>query len=74
MIFKFEDAENEIKTWTAQKNYQRNVLLNTDNLINDRVYEDISTEEELYAFKKKIARDLMKKQQEAFYTKQQNIL
>ena len=34
----------------------------------------MSEEEELYAYKKKIARDLMKKQQEAFYKKQTRIL
>ena len=51
-----------------------NFTLNTNNTINDRVYGDITDEEELYAYKKKIARELMKKQQEAFYKKQTKIL
>lgn len=72
--FKLEDLEGEIKSWTAQKTYQRNVLLNADNTLNDKVYEDLSTEEEIYAYKKKMARDLLKKQQEAFYDRQTKIL
>ncbi|MCK5401753.1 MAG: DUF4407 domain-containing protein [Flavobacteriaceae bacterium] len=71
---KLMDSESELKTWAQQNSYQRNVLLNADNTINDRVYGDISTEEELYAYKKKIARELMQKQQEAFYKKQTGFL
>ena len=71
---KLSDNESEIKTWAQQNAHQRSVLLNTDNIINDRVYRDISTEEELYAYKKKMARELMKKQQDAFYKKQTGIL
>ncbi len=71
---KLLESESQLKTWAQQNEYQRNVLLNTDNAINDRVYGDISTEEELFAYKKKIARELMKKQQDAFYLKQTKIL
>ena len=71
---KLADSESELKTWAEQNSYQRDVLLNADNIINDRVYSDISTEEELYAYKKKMARELMKKQQNAFYEKQTKIL
>jgi Domain of unknown function (DUF4407) len=71
---KLADSESKLKTWAEQNSYQRNVLLNADNVINDRVYGDISTEEELYAYKKKMARELMKKQQDAFYKKQTRIL
>ncbi len=72
--FKFEDAENEVRTWTAQKAHQRKVMLNADNNINDRVYGDISEEEELYTYKKKMARELMQLQADAFYKNQQKIL
>ena len=72
--FKFEDTENEVRTWTTQKAYQRKVMLNADNNINDRVYGDISDEEELYNYKKKIARELMQLQADAFYKKQQKML
>lgn len=71
---KLANSESELTTWAEQNSYQRNVLLNADNTINDRVYGDISTEEELYAYKKKIARELIKKQQDAFYKKQTRIL
>jgi hypothetical protein len=71
---KFLEDESKLKTWAEQQTHQRKAILDTDNIINDRVYGDISEEEELYAYKKKIARELMKKQQEAFYKKQTNIL
>jgi hypothetical protein len=71
---KFLENEDELKSWAEQKKYQQNAVLNTDNTINDRVYGDLSEEEELYAYKKKMARELMKKQQEAFYKKQTKIL
>lgn len=72
--FKINENEDRLKSWTLQNVNQRKAVLETDNLINDRVYGDISEEEELYAYKKKIARELMKKQQEAFYNKQTKIL
>jgi len=71
---KLNDNESELENWAQQNSYQRDVLLNADNVINDRVYGDISTEEELYAYKKKMASELMKKQQDAFYEKQARIL
>lgn len=72
--YKLEDAEGEMKTWVEQKEAQRKVVLQTDFDINDRVYGDLSEEEELYAYKKKIAREMMKKQQDAFYKRQTGIL
>ncbi|GAA3519199.1 DUF4407 domain-containing protein [Aquimarina addita] len=72
--FKLEDREGEIKTWVTQKANQRKILLETDHTINDRVYGDISEEDELYEYKKKIARELMQKQQDAFYKRQTGIL
>jgi Domain of unknown function (DUF4407) len=71
---KTQDSESELKTWAQQNEHQRSVLLQADNTINDRVYDDISAEEELFAYKKKMARELMKKQQDAFYKKQTRIL
>ncbi|WP_034041750.1 DUF4407 domain-containing protein [Wocania ichthyoenteri] len=72
--FKIEDEETAIKTSVIQNKNQREALLKTDYAINDRVYNDIENEEELYAYKKKITQELMKKQQEAFYNKQTKIL
>ncbi|MEB3345120.1 DUF4407 domain-containing protein [Aquimarina gracilis] len=72
--YKLEDVEGEVKTWVAQKEAQRKVVLQTDFAINDRVYGDLTEEEELYDYKKKIAREMMKKQQDAFYKRQTGIL
>jgi len=72
--YKIEDVEGEVKTWVAQKADQRKILLSTDHTINDRVYGDIAEEDELYQYKKKVARELMQKQQDAFYKRQTGIL
>ncbi|GGX22008.1 hypothetical protein GCM10007384_23990 [Aquimarina muelleri] len=72
--FRSADLENEVKTWVEQKEAQRKIMLETDHVINDKVYGDLSEEEELYAYKKKIAREMMKKQQDTFYKRQTGIL
>ena len=71
---KLSEEENEVKSWATQKAQQRKILVESDHTINDRVYGDISTEEELYAYKMKMARELMKKQQDAFYKSQTRVL
>ena len=70
---KLSEAEDELKSWATQKAQQRASLVKADHTLNDRVYGDISTEEELYAYKMKRARELMKQQQEAFYKSQTKI-
>ncbi|QRM88314.1 DUF4407 domain-containing protein [Lacinutrix sp. WUR7] len=72
--FKFENEEHKIRTWTTQQVHQEKRMLEADTLLNDKVYKDIAEEEEIYAYKKKMARELMKKQQDTFYTKQTKIL
>ena len=72
--FKLEDEENAIKNWVAQKVDQRDEMLKTDIIINKKVYEDISDEEELYNYKRKKARELMQLQADAFHKKQQKML
>lgn len=72
--FKLEDAETAIKTWVQQQVDQRNQILQADIDINKKVYADIKTEEELYAYKQKMARNLMKLQADSFYNKQQKFL
>ncbi|AXT21309.1 DUF4407 domain-containing protein [Flavobacteriaceae bacterium AU392] len=67
-------SEEELATWSKQNAHQRSVLLNADNNLNDRVYGDIGDEEELYAYKKKMASDLLKLQADAFYKKQKRLL
>ena len=72
--FKVEDAETAVKTNVLQNKYQREVLLKTDNAINDKIYGDIETEDELYTYKRKKVRELMQIQAEAFIKQQKNAL
>ena len=72
--FKLEDLEMAIKTHVLQNKNQREALLKTDNAINDRVYTDLKTEDELYTYKRKKTRELMQLQADAFFKHQKNIL
>jgi hypothetical protein len=72
--FKLEDQETAIKTNMLQNKHQREAMLKTDNVINDRIYNDIESEEELYTYKRKKARELMQLQADAFFKHQKNIL
>ena len=49
-------------------------MLQTDILLNEKVYADISEEEELYNYKRKMARELMQQQADAFHKSQQKII
>jgi hypothetical protein len=72
--FKLDDQESALKTNVLQNKNQREALLKTDYAINDRIYNDIEQEDELYTYKRKKARELMQLQADAFYKKQKNIL
>ena len=72
--YKLEDQETALKTNVLQNKNQREALLKTDYAINDRIYNDIENEEELYTYKRKKARELMQLQADAFYKQQKNIL
>ena len=71
---KLEDQETALKTNVLQNMNQREVMLKTDYAINDRIYNDIEQEDELYTYKRKKARELMRLQADAFYKQQKNIL
>ncbi len=71
---KLEAQESALKSWVAQQKMQREVLVQTDRDINNRVYADISKEQELYDYKRKMARQLMQQQADAFYRKQNSVL
>lgn len=60
--WKLEEEESSIKTWITQKENQRKQLLETDSFLNSKVYSAIKEEEDVYAFKKKKAEELFKKQ------------
>lgn len=72
--FKLENQESIIKTWIQQQVHQREAILQTDVDINNKVYSDLKTEEELYNYKQKIARNLLKNQADSFFKNQQDIL
>ncbi len=71
---KLETEENSIKNWNQQQAHQRKVILQTDMQINNRVYEDIANEHELYNYKLKRAREILELQADSFYKKQKSIL
>ncbi|MEZ4793350.1 MAG: DUF4407 domain-containing protein [Gelidibacter sp.] len=72
--FKLEDEETAVKTWVEQKVNERNVLLKTDMALNNKIYNDIADEDELYTYKRKKARELMQLQADAFFKHQKNAL
>ncbi|WP_203295399.1 DUF4407 domain-containing protein [Luteirhabdus pelagi] len=71
---KLEEQESALKSWVQQQKTQRDVLVATDKDVNNRVYADIAEEQELYDYKRKIARELMQQQANAFYKKQKSVL
>ncbi|WP_124978799.1 DUF4407 domain-containing protein [Nonlabens xiamenensis] len=72
--YKLEEQLGVVSTWVAQQAQQQKVLLQTDKEVNNRVYADIAEEDALYDYKKKVARELMQQQADAFYKKQKGIL
>lgn len=72
--YKLEDEETAIKSWVDQQVNERKLIVTTDANINNKVYADISEEDELYNYKKKKARELMQIQADAFYNKQKKFL
>ncbi len=71
---KLAEQEGAVASWVSQQKAQRDVLVTTDREVNNRVYADIAEEKELYDYKRKIARELMQMQADAFYKKQKSVL
>ncbi len=68
--YKFEEGESVVATWVTQKVEQRKLLLNTDAQMNQTIYEDVSSEEELYRYKKEKAEELLRLQADSFHKTQ----
>ena len=68
--YKFEEQESVVATWVSQKVAQRKLLLSTDSTMNQEIYEDLKSEEELYRYKKKKAAELMRLQADSFHKTQ----
>ncbi|SOC81595.1 protein of unknown function [Salinimicrobium sediminis] len=71
---KLEEEESALQTWVAQQLQQRELILQTDTEVNNRMYADIAEEQELYNYKRKKARELLQLQADAFYNKQKQVL
>ena len=72
--FKLENQESKVRTWIQQQVHQREAILQTDIDLNTKIYSDLKTEEEIYNYKQKMARNLLKLQADSFYKNQQEIL
>ena len=72
--FKLEDQETAIKTIVEQRVQERKLSIKADFKINDKIYTDLSEDDELYQYKRKNARALMQLQADAFYKQQQKAL
>lgn len=72
--FKLQDIENAVKIWLKQKENQRSQVLKTDNLLNEAIYNELANEDELYAYKKQKAREILQFQADAFHKSQQRIV
>ncbi|WP_299120284.1 DUF4407 domain-containing protein [uncultured Winogradskyella sp.] len=72
--FRLQDQETTVKTWTTQQVAERKLLVKTDNDINNKVYTEIADEEEVMNYKRKMARELMQHQADAFLKKQKGVL
>lgn len=72
--FKLEDQETAIKTVVEQRVQERKLSVKADFKINDKIYSDLSEEDELYQYKRKKARALMQLQADAFYKQQEKAL
>src|SRR5690606_35188722 len=70
---KLEEEENALQSWVSQQIQQQQLVLQTDTLVNKRVYADIAEEQELYDYKRKKARELLQLQSDAFHKKQLNL-
>jgi len=69
-----EDQETAVKSLVEQRIKERKLAVATDFKVNDRIYNTLSEEQELYDSRLKQARELMKKQAEAHYKKQEGLL
>ena len=71
---KFEEQEDALRVWVAQQKNQRASMLETDTSLNEKVYYDVAADDEVYEYKKKKAKDLLKLQSDTFYKKQSEVL
>ncbi|MDJ0644353.1 MAG: DUF4407 domain-containing protein [Flavobacteriaceae bacterium] len=71
---KLEEQENALSVWVTQQKNQRAAVLATDTSLNEKVYYDVTEDQEVYDYKKQKAIELFRKQSDAFYKKQTDLL
>lgn len=71
---KLEEKESALHTWVKQQVHQQEQLLASDIIIENKVYQEMTDDEALFAYKKKMAKELMQLQADAFYKKQKGML
>jgi len=71
---KFDEQEDAVKVWVTQQKNQRAELLQTDIALNEKVYYEVAQDEEVHAYKKQKAKDLLKLQSDRFFKKQSDII
>lgn len=64
---KLEEQESILSSWVDQKVAQRQLIVSTDGDINQKIYEDLKGEEELYGYKKQKAEELLRLQADKFH-------
>ncbi|MCL9804917.1 DUF4407 domain-containing protein [Flavobacterium amniphilum] len=72
--YKLEDNETALKTHIEQNNFQRVLQKETDAIIYNQIYEDIRSDKEVYAYKKRSAIELLKLQSDSYADKQKSVM
>ncbi|MGB5648389.1 MAG: DUF4407 domain-containing protein [Muriicola sp.] len=65
--FKLEEEESTVEAWVTQKVTQRQHIMATDAVLNEKIYGEIQEEERVYAHKKQKAEELLRLQADAFH-------
>ncbi len=65
--YKLEDEETTVKSWVTQKVRQRQEILATDTILNEKIYAEIQEEEAVFAYKKAKAEELLRLQADSFH-------
>ena len=71
--FKLEDQESEVKTWAAQKVFEREQNLKTSVIISKQVHEDLQNEKTVYNHKKEKTEELINYQANVFFENQKRV-
>jgi Domain of unknown function (DUF4407) len=72
--YKLEDLETTLKATIEQDKYQRNLLVNTNASMHDKVYGDIAEDKNIYNLQRKNATELLELQSNNFVKKQKATL